>query len=78
MIEILPRISGVNFDEAWERRIEEVIDDRTGLKAFVISADDFIANKIATGRLQDLADVEAVQKAQRLRPVKKKPPDGTR
>jgi len=67
MIEILPRISGVNFDDAWKRRIEEVIDEHSGLKAFVISADDFIVNKLASARLQDLADVEAVKKARHLR-----------
>jgi hypothetical protein len=65
MIEILPQISGVSFGEAWERRVEEIIDEHSGLKAFVISAEDFIVNKLASGRLQDLADVEAVQKAQR-------------
>ncbi len=67
MIEIFSRISGVSFQDAWVRRIEEVIDDRIGLKVFVISAEDFVANKLASGRLQDLADVEAVQKAQRVR-----------
>jgi hypothetical protein len=55
MVEIFPRISGVDFDAAWERRTEEVLDDRAGLKVFVISAEDFIANKIATGRPQDIA-----------------------
>jgi hypothetical protein len=63
MIEILPQISGVSFGDAWERRVEEVIDEYSGLKAFVISAEDFIVNKLASGRLQDLADAEAVQKA---------------
>ncbi len=68
MIEILPLLSGVKFDDAWKRRLETVIDEQTGLKAFVISADDFITNKLAMGRHQDLADVEAVRAAQRLRP----------
>ncbi len=75
MVEILPRISGVEFDQAWEHRIEAVIDERTGLKAFVISADDLIANKTAFGRPYDLADADAVQTAQRLRPSKKKTPE---
>jgi hypothetical protein len=74
MIEIFFRISGVDFDEAWERRTEEVMDDRTGLKVFVISAEEFIVNKIAAGRLQDLADVDAVRMAQDLRPQKRPPP----
>jgi hypothetical protein len=68
MIEILPRISGVDFDQAWERRIETIIDDQTGLKAYVISAEDLIANKRAFGRPYDLADADAVQTAQRIRP----------
>jgi hypothetical protein len=77
MIEILPQISGVKFDDAWERRVEAAIDEQSCLKAFVISADDFITNKLAAGRLQDLADVEAVRAAQRLRPQPgaSKPPD---
>jgi hypothetical protein len=68
MIEILPRISGVDFDQAWDRRIETIIDDKTGLKAYVISAEDLIANKLALGRPYDLADADAVQTAQRIRP----------
>lgn len=77
MIEIFPQISGVNFDDAWQRRIEAVIDEQTGLQAFVISAEDFIANKLAAARLQDLADVEAVRKAaESQRPgARKKPPE---
>ena len=63
MIEILSQISGVDFNTAWDRRIEEVIDKRTGLKVNFISAEDFITNKLASGRLQDLADAEAVQNA---------------
>ncbi|HEY7338643.1 MAG TPA: DUF6036 family nucleotidyltransferase [Bryobacteraceae bacterium] len=75
MIEILPQISGVKFDDAWQRRIEALIDEQTGLKAFVISAEDFITNKLAAARLQDLADVEAVRKAaESQRPSAKKAP----
>jgi hypothetical protein len=79
MVEILSRISGVEFDEAWERRIEAVIDERTGLKAFVISADDLVANKTAFGRPYDLADIDAIRKAaesQNPKPTKKKPSEG--
>jgi len=76
MIEILPQISGVKFDDAWQRRVEAVIDSQTGLKAFVISAEDFITNKLAAARLQDLADVEAVRKAaESVRPKEKKTPE---
>jgi hypothetical protein len=54
---------GVDFDAAWERRAEDVIDPETGLKANFISRDDLIAAKLALGRLQDLADVDAIRKA---------------
>ena len=53
----------MDFDQAWSHRVEVVIDEKTGLKVPFISADDFIANKLAAGRPQDLADVEAVRTA---------------
>ena len=43
--DILPDIPGVEFDAAWERRVEGVIDAATGLKAFFISKDDLIADR---------------------------------
>jgi hypothetical protein len=61
--DILPNIPGVDFEEAWDRRVEGVIDPKTGLKAFFISAPDLIAAKMAAGRPQDIADVEAIRKA---------------
>jgi hypothetical protein len=62
-VDILSEIPGVDFDAAWERRVEDVVDAATGLKAIFISRDDLIAAKIASGRPQDLADVSAIQKA---------------
>jgi hypothetical protein len=61
--DILPDIPGVDFESAWERRVEGVIDPKTGLKANFISAPDLIASKLAAGRPQDLADAEAIRKA---------------
>jgi hypothetical protein len=61
--DILPAIPGVDFDAAWERRVEIVIDPATGLKANFISADDLIASKLASGRPRDLADVDELRKA---------------
>ena len=66
-IDILPDIPGVDFDEAWERRVESVIDPETGLKASFISRDDLIAAKLAAGRPQDLADVDAIRKSSQSR-----------
>jgi uncharacterized nucleotidyltransferase DUF6036 len=64
-IEILPRIDGVDFDAAWARREEILIDPEGGLKAPFLSRDDLITTKLASGRPQDLADVEAIRNAQR-------------
>jgi len=77
-LDILPDIPGVDFDAAWERRVEAVIDPTSGLTANFISAEDLIASKLASGRLQDLADVEARRKAAASRPKpSKKPGDET-
>src|ERR1039457_4044617 len=59
--DILPDLPGIDFDSAWERRVEGVLDAATGLKAFFISKDDLIAAKLASGRLRDLADVEEIR-----------------
>src|SRR5260370_40860694 len=37
MVDILPEISGVDFDRAWERRVESIIDAESGLTAYFIS-----------------------------------------
>ncbi len=74
--DILPDIPGVDFDAAWERRVEGAIDAITGLKAFFISSADLIPAKLASGRFQDLADVEAIRKAAEIqapRNARKKP-----
>jgi hypothetical protein len=54
----------VNFDEAWERRIEGIIDEGSGLVAYFISRRDLIDSKIAAGRLRDLADVEEIRQSE--------------
>jgi hypothetical protein len=64
MIEILMAIKGVDFDRAWERRIETVVDINLGQTAFMISREDLIAAKLAGGRPQDLADVAAIRDAE--------------
>jgi hypothetical protein len=61
--DILPDLPGVDFDAAWERRVEGVLDAESGFKAFFISRQDLIAAKLAAGRPQDLADVSAILKA---------------
>jgi Nucleotidyl transferase of unknown function (DUF2204) len=61
--DILPSIPGIDFDAAWERRVEVEVDPATGLKANFISAEDLIASKLASGRPRDLADVDDIRKA---------------
>jgi hypothetical protein len=76
--DILPDLPGVDFDAAWERRVEGVIDTESGFKAYFISRDDLIAAKLASGRPQDLADVSALQKAlqsQQPKLSKQEPPE---
>lgn len=63
MVEIIPHISGVDFDQAWENRVEIVIDEASRFKVPFISAEDFITNKLSAARPQDLADVAAVRAA---------------
>ena len=61
--DILASIPGVDFDAAWPRRVETIIDPASGLGANFISAEDLIASKLASGRPQDLADADAIRKA---------------
>jgi hypothetical protein len=58
-IDLLTTIDGVEFDECWSRRVEI---DVSGTTTAFIDLDDLIRNKRASGRLQDLADVEALQR----------------
>src|SRR5262245_38388087 len=57
-IDILTAIDGVEFAPAWRERFEARFG---GLAVPVISRRDLIRNKRASGRLQDLADVERLE-----------------
>ena len=61
-IDILQQVSGLDFDSAWEHRLEGFIDPET--PALVISRDDLIRNKLASGRDQDLLDVKRLRAAE--------------
>lgn len=54
-LDLLTQPSGVSFDDCWSRRIRV---DLGRVTANVIGFDDLIANKRASGRLRDLADIE--------------------
>jgi len=57
-IDILQQIDGIAFDAARANRIEGLIEGE--IQAAVISRDDLIRNKLATGREQDVLDVKKV------------------
>lgn len=57
-IDILTSISGVPaFEAAWKNRVDQPIRNRT---IPILGRTDFIANKRATARHRDLADIEAL------------------
>jgi len=56
-IDIITTVDGVDFDDAWPRRVEANYGNQ---KVFFISRADLIANKRASGRKQDLLDLESL------------------
>ena len=56
-VDILMGIPGINFEDAWDGRIEVDFD---GLSVTFISKEDLIAAKRATGRAQDIIDADAL------------------
>ncbi len=60
-VDIITSIDGVEFEEAWPERLASEYADET---VQVLSRHHLIQNKKASGRLQDLADVEALEKGE--------------
>jgi len=58
-IDIITKIAGLNFEEAMNKVNIMEID---GLQVPVISIEDLIKNKKASGRFQDLADARVLEK----------------
>ena len=58
-IDIVTSIDGVEFDSAWRERMPSEYGDQ---RVHVLSRRHLIENKKASGRLQDLADVEFLEK----------------
>jgi hypothetical protein len=54
-IEIMTTISGVSFDDCYADRIDATID---GVEVSLIDLANLKKNKLASGRLKDLADLE--------------------
>jgi hypothetical protein len=59
-VDILSGVSGVDFDSAWPRRTYVTIE---GLALPVLSREDFITNKKASGRPKDLLDLALLDEA---------------
>jgi hypothetical protein len=58
-IDVITSIDGVTFEEAWPERLRSQYADQ---RVHVLSRRHLIVNKKAAGRLQDLADVEFLEK----------------
>ena len=54
-IEIMTSISGVDFKDAYDQRVEDILD---GVPIKLISLHHLKANKVAAARAKDLADLE--------------------
>ena len=57
-VDVLMSVLGLDFDTAWSRRVEADIDD---IPVPFISKDDLITTKLASGRPQDLLDVQTLR-----------------
>lgn len=58
-IDLLTTITGVDFEEAWNARVEARLEGRS---IHVLGREQLIRNKRAVGRLRDLADVEDLER----------------
>ncbi len=56
-VDIVTSLDGVSWEEAWTGRSE---GDYGDLPVFFVGRKEFVANKRATGRQRDLADLEAL------------------
>ena len=57
-IDVINKIDGVKYAEASSRAIQKTIE---GIPVRIISLEDLIANKRASGRTKDLADAEILE-----------------
>jgi predicted nucleotidyltransferase len=62
-VDILTKISGIFFDEAYEKRI---IENMEGLSIPFLDFNHLVLSKMTTNRLRDKADVEELQKIKKL------------
>jgi hypothetical protein len=60
-IDIITSIDGVTFEQAWEARVRSTYGD---IAVCYIGKAEFIANKLAVARPQDIADVAYLEAAE--------------
>ena len=63
-VDILTKISGITFDEAYKKKI---IENFGGLSIPFIDFHHLVLSKMTTNRLRDQADVEELQKIKKLK-----------
>ena len=63
-IDLLTKLSGVEFAEAWPHRLEATFGETT---CGVLGLEELLRNKRASARPQDLADVAALERLRRLK-----------
>lgn len=64
-VDLLTRLWGVEFSEAWRRRVPGQLDR---IPVSMLSREDLIRNKRATARPQDLADAAALEALEEREP----------
>lgn len=58
-IDLITIVDGLTFEAAWENRVRA---EYGGVTVFVLSREDLLINKRASGRPQDLADIAALER----------------
>jgi hypothetical protein len=61
-IDILSGITGVEFEQAWARRVIVTVGE---IPVGVLAREDFVINKRAAGRAKDLLDLALLEEAER-------------
>ena len=57
-VDLLNFLDGVEFEDAWKSKVQGIV---FGAATWIISKDDFIKTKRASGRKKDLLDLELLQ-----------------
>lgn len=58
-VDLMTGIDGVDFEDAWKHRLAGNIEE---IPVAVLGLQELVANKRATGRPQDLADIDRLEK----------------